>query len=161
MVDHTTKPLAHKSMQAQHQIFIFFREQAVVRILYRQHGTDTKEEFTMNDETTGNLDLGEFSDEALQALIPTIETEIARRRESRQKEALEKMREVAKSVGMTPEELLGIGGGRRRGGGKGKRGAIAWQHPDDPDKVYRGGKKPDWLMELKEQGRKPKKVENL
>ncbi len=116
----------------------------------------------MNDETTGNLDLGKFSDEELKTLIPTIEKELAQREEERQKEALEKIREVAKSVGMTPEELLGIGGGRRRrGGGKGKRGAIAWQHPDDPDKVYRGGKKPDWLMALKDQGRKPKKVENL
>ncbi len=116
----------------------------------------------MNDETAGNLDLGKFSDEALQALIPTIERELERRGEERKKEALEKMREAAKSVGMTPEELLGIGSGRRRrGGGKGKRGAIAWRHPDEPDKVYRGGKKPDWLAELKEQGRKPKKVENL
>ncbi len=59
-----------------------------------------------------------------------------RREEEQKKEALEKMREVAKSVGMTPEELLGISGGRRRrGGGKGKRGAIEWQHPDDLMKV--------------------------
>ncbi len=116
----------------------------------------------MNNETTGNLDLGKFSNEELKELIPRIEMELERRSEEQKKEALEKIREVAQSVGMTPEELLGIGGGRRRrGGGKGKRGAIAWQHPDDPDKVYRGGKKPDWLTALKEQGRKPKKVENL
>jgi hypothetical protein len=63
---------------------------------------------------------------------------------------------------MTPEELLRMateGKGRRRRGGGGKRGAIAWRHPDDPGKVYRGGKKPDWVKELEAAGRKPVKVE--
>ena len=116
----------------------------------------------MNDETTGKLDLGTFSDKELKALIPTIEKELQRRGDARQKEALEKMREIADGVGMTPEELLGLPGGRRRrGGGKGKRGKTVWQHPDDSDKVYRGGKKPGWLKELEEEGREPLKVENL
>jgi hypothetical protein len=56
------------------------------------------------------------------------------------------------------EELLGIrGGGHRRRGGR--RGAIARQHPNDPTRVYRGGKKPEGVKELKEQGREPVKVE--
>ena len=70
------------------------------------------------------------------------------------------MQEIAESVGMTPEELLGLGGGgkRRRGGGKGKRGKMVWRHPDDPSKEYRGGKKPDWLKELEADGLTPQKV---
>jgi hypothetical protein len=74
--------------------------------------------------------------------------------------ALQTVLAAAQDAGMTPEELLRMateGKGRRKRGGK--RSAIAWQHPDDPTKVYRGGKKPDWVKELKEQGREPVKVE--
>jgi hypothetical protein len=38
---------------------------------------------------------------------------------------------------------------------------MLWQHPDDSTKEYRGGKKPDWLKELVEEGREPLRVENL
>jgi hypothetical protein len=61
---------------------------------------------------------------------------------------------AAQEAGMTPEELLSMASaGKRRRKRGGKRGAIAWRHPDDPSLVYRGGKKPEWVKELKEQGR--------
>jgi len=72
------------------------------------------------------------------------EAELTKRREKKRSDALEKMRTIAEEIGMTPDELLGLppaGDRRRRCGGR--RGPIAWQHPDDPGKVYRGGKKPD------------------
>ncbi len=118
----------------------------------------------MNAQRTDKVDLASFSDEELEGLIPQIQKELETRRKKSRQEAYAKMREIAEEVGMTPEELLGIGGGagrRRRGGGKGKRVKMIWQHPDDPEKVYKGGKKPDWLKELAEQGREPLKVEHL
>jgi hypothetical protein len=119
----------------------------------------------VNDKTTGKIDLSKFSDEQLEELQPMIAKELETSRETRQKEAYEKMREIAEGVGMTPEELLGIGakgGRRRRGGGSGAgRGKMLWQHPDDPSKEYRGGKKPDWLKELEAEGVEPLRVENL
>jgi DNA-binding protein H-NS len=116
----------------------------------------------MNDALAVKLDLARFSLEELGELIPLIEGEIERRKEEKQTEALEKMREVATSVGMTPEELLGLPARRRRrGGGRGRREPIAWQHPDDPSLVYRGGRKPQWMQELKEEGREPVKVEGV
>ena len=105
------------------------------------------------------LDLATLSDKELEALVPQIEKEVVRRRETRAQEALEKMRKIAEEVGMTPEELLGLraGGRRRRGGGKRAQGA--WAHPDDPTKVYRGGRKPEWMKELAKAGREAVRVE--
>nr|WP_300988919.1 H-NS family nucleoid-associated regulatory protein [Thiocapsa sp.] len=40
-------------------------------------------------------------------MVPKIQQELAQRRVRQTKEALEKMQEIAKSVGITPEELLG------------------------------------------------------
>jgi len=113
----------------------------------------------MNADTT--LDLTSFSDKELEALVPKIEKELEKRRETRKREALDKMRVIAESVGMTPEELLGLGGsggGRRRRGAGGKRAQGVWAHPDDPSKVYRGGRKPAWMKELTAAGREAVKV---
>jgi len=112
------------------------------------------------NETT-KIDLASFSDKELAGLIPKIEKELERRREQKQKEALAKMREIAEEIGMTPEEILGLGGGGGKRRRKGKRERTVWQHPDDPDKVYRGGRKPEWLRELEEDGREALKVDDL
>lgn len=113
-------------------------------------------------ETTGittPIDLTAYSDDMLLVTIDAIQLELARRKETRTQEAIEKMREIASSVGMTPEELLGLGGGEKPKAKRGRRGAIAWRHPDNPSLVYRGGKKPSWLVELEGQGRAAVKVE--
>ncbi len=115
----------------------------------------------MNEETTNvkaKLDLASFSDKELESLVPMIEKELGKRRETRRKDAVEKMRAIAESVGMTPEELLGLEGGRRPRAAKRAASGAAWQHPDDPSKVYRGGRRPEWLKALKEEGREPIKV---
>ena len=103
------------------------------------------------------LDLSALSDTELEALLPKIEKELETRRAKARQEALEMMKEAAASVGMSPEELLGLAvGGKRK---RGRRGQIVWRHPDDETKVYKGGKKPGWLKELEAEGRKAVKVE--
>jgi hypothetical protein len=114
----------------------------------------------MSEETTDSttkLDLGSFADKELEALVPMIEKELARRRETRKKDALEKMRAIAEDVGMTPEELLGLDRLRRRRTAK-RAPTGGLQHPDDPSKVYHSGRKPAWLKALKEEGREPIKL---
>jgi hypothetical protein len=110
--------------------------------------------------TAPPFDFSEMSEENLRALILAAEQEIARRKEVKREIARQNVLAAAQEAGMTPKELLElvIGGTKKRGRG-GKRGAIAWQHPDDPTKVYRGGKKPDWLKELEEQKKEAVKVE--
>lgn len=115
----------------------------------------------MNEETTnvkGRLDLASLSDKELEVMVPLIEKELAKRRDIRKKEALEKMRIIAESVGMTPEELLGIERTRRPRATKRAPASGGWQHPDDPSKIYRGGRKPAWLNALREEGREPVKL---
>ncbi len=112
-------------------------------------------------DQTGKFDLAPFTDRELEALIPKIEKELVKRKEERKKEALQKMREIAESIGMTPEELLGLKEPRamKRRRSPGTRPIIQWQHPDDPTQVYQGGKKPAWLKELEAEGRSAVKAD--
>ena len=71
----------------------------------------------MNDETSKNkpgIDFANYSDEELAGIIADIERELEDRKDRRKRDALEKMKEVAEKVGMTPEELLGLGGVRKK-----------------------------------------------
>jgi hypothetical protein len=104
------------------------------------------------------IDLSTLSDDELEALRPKVEQELADRRVSGKKDALEKMRAAAEAVGMTPEELLGLasGGGKRK---RGRRGQIVWRHPHDESLVYKGGKKPGWLKQLEAEGKERVKVQ--
>jgi DNA-binding protein H-NS len=90
-----------------------------------------------------NVDLSKLSFEELQALAQDIETEIVTRREKERERVLQQMRELAASIGMTPEELLGPGDKARAGKVEAK-----YRHPDDPALTWTGrGKRPIWLTE--------------
>jgi hypothetical protein len=71
----------------------------------------------VNDETNENksgIDFSHYNDDQLREIIAGIERELEDRKERQKRDALEKMKEVAGAVGMTPEELLGLGGGRKK-----------------------------------------------
>jgi hypothetical protein len=108
-------------------------------------------------ETKSKVDVSVLSDAELAALIPAVEREMEKRKDTRKREAVEKMRAIAAEVGLSPEELLGAGGGGKRK--RGRRGPIAWRHPDDSSLVYKGGKKPAWLTDLVASGREAVKAE--
>jgi len=114
----------------------------------------------VNDErhaTNPKMDFSAMTDKDLEEMARAVQREVESRKEQKKQDAILKMQAIAEEVGMTPEELLGLSGGRRRRGGK--RGVVAWQHPDDPSLIYRGGKKPDWLKKLREEGREAVRVE--
>jgi hypothetical protein len=56
------------------------------------------------------FDLTTLSDEELEGLRAWIEKDLAWRKEMREEEAREQVREIARGVGMTPEELGGVRG---------------------------------------------------
>jgi DNA-binding protein H-NS len=90
-----------------------------------------------------NVDLSKLSLDELQTLARDVETEIVTRRETERERVLQQMRELAASIGTTPEELLGPGGKARAGKVEAK-----YRHPDDPALTWTGrGKRPAWLTE--------------
>ena len=135
--------------------------QAGLPLTIASYDWGTCEETIVNDKTKATdpeLNLALYTDKGLEALIPKIEGELERRREEKTQDTLEKVQAMAAELGMTPEELVGLTGRGRKRRRRGKGSGIEWQHPDDPSKVYRGGAKPDWLKQLKEEGREPVKV---
>jgi len=89
-----------------------------------------------------SIDLSKLSIEDMEILAKEIETEIVTRREAEKERVLQQMRELAASIGATPETLFG------KGGKAAKEVAVKYRHPDDPSLTWTGrGKRPLWLAE--------------
>lgn len=96
------------------------------------------------------IDLSKLSFEELQTLVKDAEAEIASRREAEKERVLQQMRELAGSIGMTVEELLG----REKGKGRPPKGEAKYRHPDNPDLTWSGrGKRPAWVTEALNAGK--------
>jgi DNA-binding protein H-NS len=88
-------------------------------------------------------DLSKLSFEELQTLARDVETEIAARREAEKGRVLQQMRELAGSIGMTVEELLG-----RESKTRASKVEAKYRHPENPDLAWSGrGKRPAWVTE--------------
>ncbi len=97
-----------------------------------------------------SIDLSKLSIEELEGLAKDIETEINSRREAERERVLSQMRELAASIGTTPEELF------RRTGRVivEKVVAVKYRHPDNPALTWSGrGKRPQWVVEALASGK--------
>jgi DNA-binding protein H-NS len=107
---------------------------------------------------SSNIDLSKLSIPELQALAQDIETEIVTRRESERQRVLDQMRELAGSIGLSLEEMLGSQERGARAAAKAKV-AAKYRHPDDPSLTWSGrGKRPNWVKEWTTSG---KAIEDL
>lgn len=97
------------------------------------------------------VDLSDFSIPELQELSNDIEKEIKRRQADEVKRVRRQMKELAASVGMTPEEiLLGRGPSER----KSAKGVPQYQNPENPEQTWTGkGKRPGWVHEQLARGK--------
>jgi DNA-binding protein H-NS len=96
-----------------------------------------------------NIDLSKLSLEELEALAKEIEIEVTTRREAERERVLQQMRELAASIGTTPEDLFG-----KTGRVAEKTVAVKYRHPDDPSLAWSGrGKRPLWVVEALESGK--------
>jgi DNA-binding protein H-NS len=90
-----------------------------------------------------SVDLSKLSLEEMEGLAKDIETEIHSRREAERERVLSQMRELAASIGTTPEELF-----RRTGKVVEKVVAVKYRHPNNPALSWSGrGKRPLWVVE--------------
>jgi DNA-binding protein H-NS len=95
-----------------------------------------------------SIDLSKLSIEEMEALAKDIEIEINSRREAERERVLAQMRELAASIGTTPEDLF------RTGRVVEKVVAVKYRHPDNPALTWSGrGKRPQWLVEALAAGR--------
>lgn len=92
---------------------------------------------------SNSIDLSKLSIEEMEALAKDIEIEINTRREAERERVLEQMRELAASIGTTPEQLFG-----RTGKAPERTVVVKYRHPDDPALTWSGrGKRPLWVVE--------------
>lgn len=90
-----------------------------------------------------NIDLSKLSLEELESLAKDIETEVTTRRVTERERVLEQMRELAASIGTTPEQLFSPGGKPTV-----KVVAVKYRHPVNPALTWTGrGKRPQWVTE--------------
>jgi DNA-binding protein H-NS len=87
------------------------------------------------------VDLSKLSIPELEDLAKEVESELVTRREAEKQRVLDQIRDLAASIGMTPEELLG-----RKAKGKAAAVEVKYRSPDDPSLTWTGrGKRPSWV----------------
>lgn len=102
-------------------------------------------------------DLSKLSLAELKELLPELQKEIEKRTEEQRQQVLTAMRDLAASIGTTPEQLL-------RSAGRGKPSpaepAVRYRHPDDPSLAWTGkGRKPAWVNEALAAGKRLDELE--
>lgn len=98
------------------------------------------------------IDLSRYSLPELEELSKNIDKELQQRRVEERKRVSNQMKELAASIGMTVEEILGLEMARKT---KTKPQAPAkYRNSENPEQTWSGrGKKPNWLKEKLAQGR--------
>lgn len=92
------------------------------------------------------IDLSKLSIEELENLVRDAQAEIVNRKEAERQRVLDQIRELAASIGTTPEALLKQQAGGRGGGGA--KVEAKYRNPDDPSQTWSGrGKRPQWINE--------------
>lgn len=98
-----------------------------------------------------SIDLGELSLEELKQLKKDVAKAITSFEERRKVEARAKVEAVAKEMGFTISELVGLEGKRLRAAA-----APKYQHPENPAVTWSGrGRQPKWFVDALEAGKKP------
>jgi DNA-binding protein H-NS len=86
-----------------------------------------------------------YSDEELGGIRETVERELVDRKDRRRKEMAQQIRELAATLGMTPEEVLSSAPTVKKARAK---VAPKYQHPDNEEQTWSGrGRQPKWMQE--------------
>ena len=95
------------------------------------------------------IDLSNFPTPDLKELAKSIDKELRQREVEERKNVKARIRELAASIGMTPEEVLGIESAQ-----KGTAGEPKFRNPVNPEQTWTGkGKRPNWMNEALAQGK--------
>jgi DNA-binding protein H-NS len=95
-------------------------------------------------------DLTELSENELAAVIENAQKVLKNKQESKRKDVITQIKELAQSIGVTVEISEPGKSSVRKGGTV----PVKYRNPDNPANKWTGrGMKPKWLRELLEQGR--------
>jgi DNA-binding protein H-NS len=90
------------------------------------------------------IDLSNHSLSLLRALQQQVEDEIKKRQKDEVAEVQKRILDLAKSVGMTVEQIMAGTQNRKPT----KTATVRYQHPDQPELQWTGrGRKPHWIQE--------------
>jgi DNA-binding protein H-NS len=100
-----------------------------------------------------DIDLERYSNEELHELLSLINTELETRETQKKKEAVEKVKAIAESIGLSPRELIGMVKSEEKSG-RASGGRYKYQNPARPRQKWSGkGTKPEWFVTLEQEGR--------
>lgn len=100
------------------------------------------------------IDLKSLSVAELLELQKAIPAELEARLRAERQNLLNEFRERARSLGISLEELVGLGRRTRANTSASGKSAIKYVHPQDPTLTWSGrGKRPRWVHEWLESGR--------
>jgi DNA-binding protein H-NS len=101
-----------------------------------------------------DIDFSSYSLEQLKALVQGAKREIALKERNQVQEIYDRILELANSVGMSMEDLLGFEDDPKNKGLNGTEN-VKFRNPNNPDQTWVGrGKRPQWLRQALEQGAK-------
>lgn len=102
------------------------------------------------------IDLSEFSVAELRKLSQRVEKELERRQTKERREVAVRIRELASSVGMSVEEIVGTDKEAKTK----SLGQPKYRNPDNPKQTWTGkGKRPAWYKKAIEEGKTPEELE--
>lgn len=108
------------------------------------------------------IDLSKLSFQEMTELRTKLDTAIATRQKEEQNKAREKILEIAKSLGMSVQDLVGASPGKaqRAGNKESKPVAAKYQNPANDKELWTGrGRQPNWVKEYTSQD--GKKIDDL
>lgn len=106
----------------------------------------------------GSIDLNNLSVPELQDLAKAIESELERRQSESKRVVLNQIKELAQSIGMTVDEVIGMDKKKH------KRSAALpstmYVNPENPQQTWSGrGRRPNWARDILDRGESLKTLE--
>ncbi len=113
------------------------REAAIFRMVYNAPAQHNTEEGTMH-----GIDLAQLTTEQLDALEKGVQAERERRLQADRTALIDQARALAKTHGVSVEELLRVPHKKRRA-----PASVKYHNPDNIEETWTGrGKRPEWLV---------------
>jgi DNA-binding protein H-NS len=98
-----------------------------------------------------SIDISSLSVPELQELAKAIEIELERRESESKRAVLNQIKELAQSIGMTIDDVVGIG--KRRHKRNAPRSSSMYVNPENPQQTWSGrGRRPNWARDILDRG---------